>query len=343
MGYTGKCEHEDARSHNVTAVQCQMAIDNYMGFTWNGIHSSKFNCFITSKDGLKFVNSPSFSNSLVSSLNQNKAYYTGMTLQSKKIQLTIAAVDLTLDEYNQLLNWLSIYDISTLRLDYQPWYQYNVKLSAIGNSTKHVTGRYQTYYPQGSKKAGQPMPGLKDLYTCEMSIEFETVADHYAESTFKYVGNSKHTDHNAEEFGYLENELAIPAVIIAKSSDNSFDVDITNVGSVDCGFILCFYNVNGSIKVQDRTDQILYTELNFDSQHCANLYYNSNDGLVYSCGQLIEQVKSNGEYICLQKMSLSNRMIKPGETKHYTISFTNKGNDFTPAIEVILNSYDNIA
>lgn len=146
--------------------------DNYVGFTWNNIHSSSFNCFIENTGHLEFVGAPDFSNNFVSPAFQTRTYYTGMQNSSKKFTLNLVFYQLTLQELNAAFHWLDRTIVSDLFFDYEPYWKYSCKLSSIGNMEKYVTGR--TMY------RGKPC----DLYLCRVAVQFETVYHPEAISTY---------------------------------------------------------------------------------------------------------------------------------------------------------------
>lgn len=138
-------------------------VDEYTGFTWNGLHSSNFNCFIENTGHLEFVGAPDFSNNFISPAFQTRTYYTGTASQSKKFQLNLVFYRLTLAELNAALHWLDRSIISDLYFDYEPYWKYSCKLASIGAIKKYPSGR--------AMYRGRPC----DLYLCRVPITFETV------------------------------------------------------------------------------------------------------------------------------------------------------------------------
>ena len=79
--------------------------DKYMYFTWRGISSSQYNCFIVNdKHSLQFVNAPSFSNNYADAMYQNKSYFLGTSVQRKTLTFKVACDRITLDEYREFLS-----------------------------------------------------------------------------------------------------------------------------------------------------------------------------------------------------------------------------------------------
>lgn len=138
-------------------------VDDYVGFTWNNVHSSSHNCFIENTGHLEFVGAPDFTNNFVSPAFQTRTYYTGMQNSSKKFSLNLVFYQLTLQELNAAFKWLDRTIVSDLFFDYEPYWKYSCKLASIGVMEKYVSGR--TMY------RGRPC----DLYLCKVAVQFETV------------------------------------------------------------------------------------------------------------------------------------------------------------------------
>lgn len=138
-------------------------VDDYVGFTWNNIHSSAYNCFIENTGHLEFVGAPDFSNNFISPAFQTRTYYTGMQNSSKKFSLNLVFYQLSLSELNAAFRWLDRAIVSDFYFDYEPYWKYSCKLSSIGAIEKYVTGRamYRGH--------------VVDLYLCRVPVTFETV------------------------------------------------------------------------------------------------------------------------------------------------------------------------
>lgn len=159
-------------------------VDDYVGFTWNNVHSSSHNCFIENTGHLEFVGAPDFTNNFVSPAFQTRTYYTGMQNSSKKFSLNLVFYQLTLQELNAAFKWLDRTIISDLFFDYEPYWKYSCKLASIGVMEKYVSGR--TMY------RGRPC----DLYLCRVAVQFETV--YHPEAISAYCAY-KYSDEDAPQ------------------------------------------------------------------------------------------------------------------------------------------------
>ena len=109
--------------------------DRYMYFTFNGIHSSKYNLFIQNKNDLKIENTIGAKSSFVSAAFQEGNYYTGTERTQKTIKRKCAAEGLTLSQYKEMMKWLSAGDTGFLSFDSDPYWGWTVVLDTVGDAT----------------------------------------------------------------------------------------------------------------------------------------------------------------------------------------------------------------
>lgn len=322
-------------------------VDDYVGFTWNNVHSSTHNCFIENTGHLEFVGAPDFSNNFVSPAFQTRTYYTGMQNSSKKFSLNLVFYQLTLQELNAAFKWLDRTIVSDLFFDYEPYWKYSCKLSSIGTMEKYVSGR--TMY------RGRPC----DLYLCRVAVQFETVYHPEAISAYcayKYSGESggQSAFHQYSREGAGKNYTPFKQYdSTIQNWDGLIMVDNTspkltnsnraywryvlrNPSAYPTYFKLHFYNVasnvtvyqywnndyfdngnsgsigNGDIDAYENSMCICSTTLNLDDDIWLDLHYNSEDGTILCANQLIEQLRSGDSSIpCQYKDAVANVYI-PG-------------------------------
>lgn len=331
-----------------------MYVDDYIGFTWNNIHSSHFNCFIENTGHLNFVGAPDFSNNFISPAFQTRTYYTGMQSSSKKLNFNLVLFDCTLADVNSALLWLDRSIISDFYFDYEPYWKYSCKLSNIGVMEKYITGRAQVN--------GR----VHDLYLCRFTVTFETVYHPEAISAYTVYKNSEEgpQDHfslwlndrsilvDNSEIGVLNeliysqtnNEGFLPynelttinnisvykaKQLIQLSQENEmtkyWNITMHNPSSHQTFFKIHFYNVQGisvyqywngeghigtnGTDIDAYTNQLLiaHVDLNLDGDNVIDLHYNSEDGTILMCNQLIEAVKGISHHmLCNHKLGLAN-------------------------------------
>jgi len=104
----------------------------YLGFTFNGRHSSEFGLMVVS-DGDRYHQtlSPSFSDTVVTVPGKNGGYYFGTQLQNKDFTINCAFNEMTTHMLHDLQNWLYPNKTGWLILDETPYKKYWVKISNI--------------------------------------------------------------------------------------------------------------------------------------------------------------------------------------------------------------------
>lgn len=320
-------------------------VDDYVGFTWNNIHSSNYNCFIENTGHLEFVGAPDFSNNFVSPAFQTRTYYTGMQNQSKKFNLNLVFYQLTLSELNAALHWLDRTLVSDFYFDYEPYWKYSCKLASIGVMEKYVVGR--TMY------RGRPC----DTYLCRVPVQFETVYHPEAISAYEVCKYTDSTNEFTKDYSDNSGAQYLPyseyedgqwgPLIQLVTRDDAVPTPgywrfiLKNPSAHPTYFKLHFYNVHsgvtvyeywnndyfnsglgdgttdasmpeGDIDAYENSTCICNVTLSLDPDIMLDLHYNSEDGTVLCANQLIEQLRSaNAMVPCIYKVSSANIYI-PG-------------------------------
>lgn len=289
--------------------------DKYMYFTWRGISSSKYNCFIVNdKHSLQFVNAPSFSNNYADAMYQNKSYFLGTSVQRKTLTFKVACDRITLDEYREFLSWLNIYSIGFLQLDYEDWYGYNVKLSALTESEK-----YPLYECEG-----------KMVYMVVLTLTFETTDDFYA--VHKYQTTGFITYNNSDNEYQLTDSIFNPNLLteIETSYENGLEIHslyirLNNYGDLDTSFLLGIQNMNGSFTFYQETKALSdeswtissgyfgFIETNIAPAYSVSVEYNSNSGQCLSNGILAARYQAQNQLV-FQTVDMESNILIPAKT-----------------------------
>lgn len=112
---------------------------NYLHFTFDGISSSKFNLFYTNQgEDLTFPFIPSFTDSIVKPMYQKTSYLAGVDLGDKKFNFKCWLDNASQDTLNNIRQWLDTEKVSTLMLDHEPNFVYNVKITGISDFTHYA-------------------------------------------------------------------------------------------------------------------------------------------------------------------------------------------------------------
>ena len=107
--------------------------------------------------------SPNFSDKFNAPTYGNIRYYEGTTIDKQDFKFSCAAVDITLNEWGAITEWLSPQKIGKLRFDWNDKYFYNVKVSKAPSGTMFVKGRIDS--------------AMGQLYIVTFDLEFTTIGD----------------------------------------------------------------------------------------------------------------------------------------------------------------------
>ena len=205
---------ENKRYSNLTAKPRELLrkqMDDFATFVWRGVKSfDTYGAFIiNNKNSLKFYNGPSFTNEYSKpKFSATGSNLTGISFSTQTISFQVGAYWLTEAEYREFINWLNPYEISYLGFDFEDKYDYLVKLSKIGDSTRYIVGRNENNEP---------------CYYTELNLTFEVQGEACARARYGYefkinssVDNkTKQLTINSDITDYIISDLNFPFVLNA--------------------------------------------------------------------------------------------------------------------------------
>lgn len=205
---------ENKRYSNLTTKPRELLkkqMDDFATFVWRGIKSfDTYGAFIiNNKNSLKFYNGPSFTNEYSKpKFSSTGSNLTGISFSTQTISFQVGAYWLTEAEYREFINWLNPYEISYLGFDFEDKYDYLVKLSKIGDSTRYVVGRNENNEP---------------CYYTELNLTFEVQGEACARARYGYEFNinssvdnkTKQLTINSDITDYITSDLNFPFVLNA--------------------------------------------------------------------------------------------------------------------------------
>lgn len=205
---------ENKRYSNLTTKPRELLkkqMDDFATFVWRGVKSfDTYGAFIiNNKNSLKFYNGPSFTNEYSKpKFSSTGSNLTGISFSTQTISFQVGAYWLTEAEYREFINWLNPYEISYLGFDFEDKYDYLVKLSKIGDSTRYVVGRNENNEP---------------CYYTELNLTFEVQGEACARARYGYEFNinssvdnkTKQLTINSDITDYITSDLNFPFVLNA--------------------------------------------------------------------------------------------------------------------------------
>lgn len=262
---------------------------DFIGFTFNGVHSSDMGIIRTS-DGSRFNENllPASTDKTVQIPGGDGTYYFGSNYTQRQIPISIATDELTETQFRQLKQWLGDKQIHPLVFDEAPYKTYMVKTSSIP-TLKFIC------FDNITKNNGEMT--VNRVYKGEGSLQFIAYFP-FARCTKKYL--SEYTDSNKEEWASASGLLTTQG----DYDGTGAEINLYNPGDVETDFFA--YYARTSLK---RLTKIYINSniLNFDFSNNDNVIdtyirINSKANLIEGCD---ENFKPTG--------TLYNKFITSGD------------------------------
>ena len=245
---------------------------DFIGFTFNGVHSSDMGIIRTS-DGSRFNENllPASTDKTVQIPGGDGTYYFGSNYTQKQIPISIATDELTETQFRQLKQWLGDKQIHPLVFDEAPYKTYMVKTSSIP-TLKFIC------FDNITKNNGEIV--VNRVYKGEGSLQFIAYFP-FARCTKKYL--SEYTDSNKEEWASASGLLATQG----DYDGTGAEINLYNPGDIETDFFA--YYARTSLK---RLTKIYINSniLNFDFSNNDNvtdtyIRVNSKANLIEGCDE----------------------------------------------------------
>lgn len=203
----------------------RQGFDDFCTFSWNGVNAfDTFGAFITNKSDLKFYNGPSYSNTYTTPMFTDAAQnLVGIKFNTQKISFTIAVYWISEEHYRHLMYWLNPYEIGALVFDFQPMWNYTVKLAGCKDSTRTLLG-YENSRKEFNPKTPETPTVINEkvpMYYTEITLDFELQGEPCAKYNIPYDFYHANTLDAGRTVPELERsiwELQIPSSDIATDS-----------------------------------------------------------------------------------------------------------------------------
>lgn len=262
---------------------------DFIGFTFNGVHSSDMGIIRTS-DGSRFNENllPTFTDKTVQIPGGDGTYYFGSNYTQRQIPISVATDELTETQFRQLKQWLGDKQIHPLVFDEAPYKTYMVKTSSIP-TLKFIC------FDNITKNNNEMV--VNRVYKGEGSLQFIAYFP-FARCTKKYL--SKYSDSNKEEWADASGLLPTQG----NYDGTGAEINLYNPGDLETDFFA--YYARTSLKALTKIS-INSNILNFDfsnNDRITDTYIriNSKANLIEGCD---ENFKPTG--------TLYNKFITSGD------------------------------
>lgn len=275
---------------------------DFMGFTFNGVHSSDLNIVRTS-DGSRYNSEllPSFNDNTVAVPGGDGTYYFGSYYNQKPISVQFATDELNEVQFRQLRQWLGDKGIHDLIFDEAPYKKYSAKIAAVPNFNYICFDK-----------------GINDserIYKGEGTIQFVCYYP-YARSVWKGLNQVPNTITNKNEWAAAS---GIPATAPSTSGTS---IALKNPGDLETDINIITTATSGTFQISnDTTRKIVLSNFSRVSGD-AKIRINSSTHLIEGLnsnnvptGNLYNKYISSGDFF---KVPLGNStLIGPSMTVEY--------------------------
>ena len=282
--------------------------DEYMFFTFNNIHSSRYNLFI--QNGLEDLKLHSGTNSKVSFIQpqyQTGQYMLGVNSPQRSFKLKLAGHNLHKRDIIEICKWLRVGTIGTLSFDFAYDWCYDTVVTQCGEPNLYVQS--------------------PDVYTINIEVEWNTLQNPYAhtrynayyilDNTSKSLNESSFSDaHYASVFN---TDLLIPALTLYEKDNNNYNFRINFLGDSIAYFNFDF-QYNPFTYTEAKVNKLSYiknTEISFTKQ-TYDLFYTQ---LKAEINDSLKSVTHTIQYLGLSNLFVADNQLP--EQAYYGSHFKN--------------------
>ena len=262
---------------------------DFIGFTFNGVHSSDMGIIRTS-DGSRFNENllPASTDKTVQIPGGDGTYYFGSNYTQRQIPISIATDELTETQFRQLKQWLGDKQIHPLVFDEAPYKTYMVKTSSAP-TLKFIC------FDNITKNNGEIV--VNRVYKGEGSLQFIAYFP-FARCTKKYL--SDYSDSNKEEWASASGLLPTQG----NYDETGAEINLYNPGDVETDFFAYYArtSLKRLTKIYINSNILNFNFSNNDNVIDTYIRINSKANLIEGCD---ENFKPTG--------TLYNKFITSGD------------------------------
>lgn len=304
--------------------------DDYMFFTFNGVHSSKYNLFVVNNgDGYEWITDTGASAQFESPQYQGYSYYLGTSRTQKTIPFNLIAEGLTQNEMKEMLLWLEEGNTGLLFTDWNIDWGYDVVISKVSNPKMLINSNNSVI---------------------EFSIEFTTIGEFRARSPWDITKELVTIFTNDDREEVVANKYGIPEIDLVAMDNFTMTINLPTIGNqysyIDYKYTaadeLAFYNeetqtIFSSLEISFNDNQYIKYDFTDLESNSIFSYYGNIGYLIYNETQLVEAVEnliSNNILISINNGIYRLTGLAPAKLNEYNLTPTISG------IDLILSAED---
>lgn len=187
--------------------------DEYMYFSFNGHHSSKYHLFIQNSKELTIENTVGSASEYSNAMMQEGTYYLGTSRKQKTFKRKCAAKLGSMQDYRRMMKWLTVGTTGELVFDNDRYWGWTVVLDTVGDAT---------------------FVQRNNVLIVEFEITFKTIGTYLAHSVYPATWMVEFpteitTEGELDMSSYVDvigtNQYNIPSIIVMGAVDDYFGDD----------------------------------------------------------------------------------------------------------------------
>lgn len=335
--------------------------DGYLGFTFDGRHSSEFNLLVVS-DGSRYHQNlfSNFSDNVQTVPGRNGGYYFGTQLEMRDFEINCAFDEMTTHMKNEIQMWLYPDKVGWLIFDECPYKKYLVKISGMPNFN---------FLPFNELESIHNYNLEKEILKGELNISFFSFNEYaYENESYQLpiIDKNRIIPQHAIDSGILPSEYKHTGIFLSDEKVNTIEKDIEfslyNAGNGIAKLNLKFYisaqemQENKKFELSNHEDgqkyiiqdlNPLFISLGYSNINKFKIEINSNKQEIYATGcnssytEITERINIGGNYnhyypkIYHKKMTqitiLSQVLRSNGEPEALFITYSYNSIRFEPS------------
>ena len=237
-------------------------LDNgYLGFTFDGRHSSEFGLLVVS-DGSRYHQnfSANFNDTVITVPGRHGGYYFGTQLEMRDFEISCAFDHITSQTMNEIQQWLAPQKVGWLIFDEKPYKKYLVKISGVINYSFVPFDEYKRVHNYNFNKEI-----LKGEFTIHF-FSFEEYAYENEEYELPKIDIEEYIPQHALDSGLIPSDYEHDGIFFPNEKIDTIELN-TEFSLYNAGSGVSKVNLYFTIMADDITDEKPFELYNYVNGH----------------------------------------------------------------------------